>query len=312
MAPAGAGALDPRGPVAEAIADLWWLMLALGVVVFVIFAALLLAGLGRQASDDAPDMARHRQLVTRWIGVGGVAMPAVIIVVVFAATLQTMADVPSSAPADALKIEMTGHQFWYEIRYPGEGVVTANELHLPVGRDIAISLTSADVIHSFWVPELGGKLDMMPDRTNTLVVRADVPGEFRSRCAEFCGLQHTKMGLVVVAEDADSFRSWISSQQTFTEPTTADARGGRQVFVGAGCVNCHALRGASGGGTPAPDLTDLPLRRTLGAATLPNTRENLARWITDPHAIKEGVAMPGTALSDEQLDALITYLTATR
>ncbi len=304
---AAAGSLDPQGPVAEAIADLWWLMLALGTAVFVVFAALLAAALVRRWKPDDDDDA-HRVLVRRWIVGGGVAMPFVVIAVVFVATLQSMRGVPTNPGADALHVEIVGHQFWYEIRYPDEGVVTANELHLPVGRQVALSLTSADVIHSFWVPPLAGKLDMMPARTNTLVLQADEPGEHRSKCAEFCGLQHARMGLIVVAEPPDDFAAWVDEHRRDAGPSTEEQRRGRDVLAGAGCARCHVGPGTGAPATAGPDLRGLADRRTLGAATLENTRENAVRWITDPQAIKRGVSMPPSDLTDEELDALLAYL----
>jgi cytochrome c oxidase subunit 2 len=206
-----ASSLDPKGPVAEAIADLWWLMLGLGAVVFVVFAGLLAVGLVRRPADDAePD---ERRRVARWLVGGGVVMPAIVVVVVFAATVYAMRVVPTRPPPDALVIEVIGNQWFYEVRYPGEGITTTDELHIPVGRPIALQLTSADVIHSFWVPPLGGKMDMLPDGTNTLVLQADEPGEHRARCAEFCGLEHATMQLRVVAEPPEAFADWVADQQ---------------------------------------------------------------------------------------------------
>jgi cytochrome c oxidase subunit 2 len=220
-----AGALDPRGPVAEGIADLWWLMLAVGTVIFLVFAALLALALFRQrddahardedAGEDAgEDAARDEEgIVRRWIVGGGVVMPAVVLVLIFGATLYAMRVLPSGAPADALEVQIVGHQWWYEVTYPDEGVTLENELHIPVGRPIALRLTSADVIHSFWVPALAGKTDMLPDGVNTLVLQADVPGEHVARCAEFCGLHHATMELLVVAESEDDFAAWMAAQR---------------------------------------------------------------------------------------------------
>jgi cytochrome c oxidase subunit 2 len=205
------GALDPQGPAARAMADLWWLMLALGVVVFVVFAVLLAVGLVRRPVQ--PDQADEGRRIRRWVVGGGVVMPTIVVLAVFAATIYAMRVVPTSAPSDALTIDIVGHQFWYEVTYPDEGITTRNELHIPVGRPVALRLTSADVIHSFWVPELGGKLDMLPDGVNTLVLEADEPGEHISRCAEFCGLEHAHMQLRVVAEPEDRFASWVETQR---------------------------------------------------------------------------------------------------
>lgn len=206
MAGMVSGSLDPQGPVAEAIADLWWLMLALGVAVFAVFAVLLaLALVRRSGSAPPPDERRHQRWLLGW----GVIGPTVVITVVFVATLVAMRTIPRDAPPGALVIEVTGHQFWYEVRYPEQQVTTRNELHLPVGRPVALRLTSADVIHSFWVPPLAGKTDMLPDGVNTMVVQADEPGEHQSRCAEFCGLYHADMQLTVVAEPTAAFDAWV-------------------------------------------------------------------------------------------------------
>ncbi len=306
------GSFDPQGPVAEAMADLWWLMLGLGAAVFVVFAVLLAVGLfrRRRAAEPQPGQQATNRL-GRWIVAGGVVGPLVILVVVFGATVQAMRVVPTTAPQDALVVEIVGHQWWWEVRYPDEGITTANELHIPVGRPIALQLTSADVIHSFWVPPLGGKMDLLPDGTNTLVIEADEPGEHRSLCAEFCGLQHANMALIVVAEPEERFTSWVADRrEPAAEPTGAIARQGHDVFLGSNCASCHTIQGttAEAAREPGPDLTHFASRGTLGAAMLPNTPDRLAEWITDPHAIKPGVEMPATALTDEELDALLAYL----
>ena len=206
----GGGALDPQGPVSEAMANLFWLMLGLGGAVFV--AVMVVLGLGlfrrRPAGEPQPDRQR-RDSFGRWFVVAGVVAPMVILLVVFGATVRATRLVPTTAPSDALVIEVVGHQFWWEVRYPDAGVTVTNELHLPVGRPVNLQLTSADVIHSFWVPALAGKLDLLPDHPNTLVLEADEAGVHRSRCAEFCGLEHTKMVLTVVAEPEDRFVSWL-------------------------------------------------------------------------------------------------------
>lgn len=204
-----AGSLEPEGPVAAAIADLWWLMLGVGVAVFLVFAVLLGVGLFRRPPQDGePDP----KLIGRWIVGGGVIMPIVVLIVVFGATVYAMRVLPADAPADALVVEIVGHQWWYEVHYPDADVTARDELHIPVGRPVALRLTSNDVIHSFWVPALGGKMDMLPDGINTLVLQADEPGEHRARCAEFCGLEHAHMELRVVAESAEDFAAWIERQ----------------------------------------------------------------------------------------------------
>jgi cytochrome c oxidase subunit II len=208
------GALDPQGPVSGAMADLFWLMLGLGVAVFVVVVVVLALGLLRRgrSGEQQPDRQRPNSF-GRWFVVGGVVAPLVILIIVFGATVRAMRYVPTTAPPEALVVEVVGHQFWWEVRYPDSGITVTNELHIPVGRPVNLQLTSADVIHSFWVPALAGKLDLLPDRTNTLVLQADEPGEHVSRCAEFCGLEHTKMLLTVVAEPEDRFASWVADRR---------------------------------------------------------------------------------------------------
>lgn len=236
-------------------------------------------------------------------------MPIIVLVIVLGATVIAMRDVRTDAPSGALVVEIVGHQWWWEIHYPDEGITTANDLHIPVGRPIALRLTSTDVIHSFWVPRLAGKIDLLPEGVNTLVLEADEPGEHRSECAEFCGLQHAQMGLVVVAESADRFASWVSDQQRpAAEPADAATRLGAEVVLEGDCASCHAIRGTSADGSAGPDLTHFASRPTIGAGAVPNTSHNLARWVEDPHAIKQGVKMPAPDLTNEQLDAVLAYL----
>jgi cytochrome c oxidase subunit 2 len=210
----GGGALDPQGPVSGAMADLFWLMLGLGGAVFVAVVVVLGLGLFRRRPAGDPQPARQRRdSFGRWFVVGGVVVPLVILLVVFGATVRAMRFVPSTAPPEALVIEVVGHQFWWEVRYPEQGVTVRDELHLPVGRPVNLQLTSADVIHSFWVPELAGKLDLLPDGTNTLVLQADRPGRHTSRCAEYCGLEHTRMVLTVVAESEERYAAWVAERR---------------------------------------------------------------------------------------------------
>jgi cytochrome c oxidase subunit II len=310
------GTLDPEGPAAESIADLWWLLLGLGTVVFVAVAVLLVGGLFRRRhaagpdGSDGPDAGGETPArFHRWVIGGGVVMPVVVLMVVLGATVWTMRDVSGSAPRGALEVEIVGHQWWWEVRYPEDGVTTANELHIPVGSPVAIELTSADVIHSFWVPELAGKLDALPDGTNTLVIEADQPGEYRTECAEFCGLQHAQMGLIVVAEPAERFSSWVAGQQEpARDPADETARRGEEIFADAGCGSCHTVEGTEADGTDGPDLTHVASRPTIGAGAAPNAPQDLAAWVADPHTVKEGVAMPASDLSGDELEAVVAYL----
>jgi cytochrome c oxidase subunit 2 len=209
VTPLVGGSLDPQGPAAEVAAELWWLLFGLGVAVFVVFAVVLGIGLFRRGGATG----QASRPFGRWFMGWGVVAPLLILVVVFVATVWAMRTLPASAPPEALEVEIIGHQFWWEVRYPAEEITLTDELHLPVGRPVELRLTSADVIHSFWVPELAGKLDLLPDDVNTLVLQADEPGEHLSICAEFCGLRHADMQMTVVVEPADRFAAWVAEQR---------------------------------------------------------------------------------------------------
>jgi cytochrome c oxidase subunit 2 len=211
-------------------------------------------------------------------------------------------------PRDALEVVVRGYQWWWEFAYPSLGVVTANELHLPAGRPIVFTLEGPDVIHSFWVPRLGGKRDVVPGRGNTLTLTADVPGELWGQCAEFCGASHANMGLRVTVVSAADFDRWIAAQRAAAvEPSGGDALAGKTLFAQSACVGCHTVRGVSAS-TLGPDLTHFGSRRTLGAGMFPNTPERVAAWVRDAPALKPGVKMPPFPLSDAQARALAAYL----
>jgi cytochrome c oxidase subunit 2 len=216
-----------------------------------------------------------------------------------------------AAPAVTLKV--TGYQWWWDIRYeeprPDHQFITANEIHIPVGEPIRVKLAASDVIHSFWVPSLQGKMDLIPGQENELGFVAARPGLYRGQCAEFCGLQHAKMGLLVVAAPREEYEAWRDAQIKPAErPTDAERQNGLQVFLSRPCVMCHAIRGTDAGSRVGPDLTHLASRRTIAAGTIPLTRGNLAAWMVDPHGIKPGVNMPVTKLAPDELEALASYL----
>jgi cytochrome c oxidase subunit 2 len=303
--------LDVRGPGAERIAALWWLMLGVAAVVYAIVIAILLRIAFRGPGEPSAPLAEDR--AKRWITVGGVALPAVILTAVFVVSLRTLSALrPAAAPSD-LTIQVTGRQWWWEIRYPGrtpsDDAVTANEIHIPTGRRVRLALTSTDVIHSLWVPNLQGKTDLVPGRTTVMWLQADRPGVSRGQCAEYCGLQHTRMSLLVVAESAADFDRWLAVQrQPAASPADSLARRGREVFLSLPCAYCHALRDAPTPGREGPDLTHLASRLTLAAGTLSNTPAHLAEWIASPQRLKPGNKMPTTELTPEQLRALVHYL----
>ena len=298
--------LDPSGSAAREIAGLWWLMVGLGTVAFVVVAGALVVGLRRRPADGPPTGGR-------WLIGGGVVMPTLLIVVVLVATVASMRAVSGAPSDDALTIEVVGHQWWWEVTYPDDRVVTANEVHIPAGRDVVLELRSSDVIHSFWVPALAGKMDLLPERSNTLVIDADRPGRFPGVCAEFCGIQHANMRIVVVAHDEAGFARWLEQQaRPATEPTGDPALRGERLFASKGCANCHTVAGTSAAGGAGPDLTHVAGRETIAAGARDNTTPNLREWIADPHAIKDGALMPTVRLDPEELDALVAYVETLR
>jgi cytochrome c oxidase subunit 2 len=209
-----------------------------------------------------------------------------------------------------VEVTAVGHQFWWEYRYPTLGVVTANELHLPLGRTVVLDLEGPDVIHSFWVPHLGGKRDVIPGRHNRIVATPEKLGVSWGQCAEFCGTSHANMGLRVDVQAPERFDAWVSAQRApAAEPSGEPATAGKAIFAGSACVGCHTIRGVSTG-TLGPDLTHFGSRKTLGAGMRPNTAENLAAWVRDAPAMKPGVKMPAFRLTDEQARALAAYLLA--
>jgi cytochrome c oxidase subunit 2 len=210
-------------------------------------------------------------------------------------------------------INVTAYQWWWQATYedhePARIFHTANELHVPVGRPVLVRLRSNDVIHSFWVPNLHGKRDLIPGRELFITFRADKPGVYRGQCAEFCGHQHARMAFLVVAEEPESYERWAEAQrQSAREPRSETEKRGQEVFMSSPCMMCHTIQGTPAQGRVAPDLTHIASRRTLAAGTLPNTRGNLASWIVDPHASKPGVNMPAIALRPDDLHALLAYL----
>lgn len=306
--------LSPHGPAAEALAALWWVMFALACAVLVAVVALLVVSLIRRR-----DLPLERDTLTgeRMAGGGnllvlggGVVVPVVVVVVLMVLTVTTGAHVRSlDNPSNALVIEVTGYQFWWDVRYPEVGVRTANEIPIPVGEPVEFRLTSADVIHSFWVPQLAGKIDMTPGEENVLRVRADEAGVYRGLCTEYCGIQHAHMQFMVVALPDDEFDRWLAARTDPPEdPTEPLAQQGQEVFESAQCVFCHTVRNLSPETDLGPDLTHFGSRLTIAAGMMDNEAGNLSDWILDPQAIKPGNHMPPANLTGEELEALIAYL----
>jgi cytochrome c oxidase subunit 2 len=302
----------PAGPQAAVIHGLWELMLWTAIAVFVV--TMLAVALALVRPPTRPDRDAG-QTTARAVSL---AMAATVLVlsVLLVKSVLTGRDVGTTAPGETI-ITVTGHQWWWEVEYwdrvPSRRTVTANEIHIPVGRPVVFNLTSRDVIHSFWAPSLQGKRDLIPGHRTTMGLQADQVGQFRSQCAEFCGMQHAHMALTITVEPIADLERWLDSRrQPAREPNDAAQRHGQQVFMSTRCAACHRIAGTPALGQVAPDLTHIASRPTLGAGTLPNTREHLAQWIRDPQAVKPGNQMPATDLPPEDLDALVSYLESLR
>ena len=310
--------LAPAGMPASAIHALWSLMLwvctAVFIVVLAALAAALFRGIRNRAADDAA-MTSEKTLTT---GVGvAVGLTVATLIMLLGASVWTGRRVASLHASSAVAVTITGHQWWWEIQYedgvPSRRVLTANELHIPTNRPVVLKVTSRDVIHSFWVPSLLGKRDLIPGYTTAVWLRADRSGVFKGQCAEFCGLQHAHMAIDVVAESDRDFEGWLEAmRQPGRDPPAAATQRGHDVFMHARCAGCHTIRGTEAAGQIAPDLTHIATRSTLGAGTLPNTSENLAAWITDPQRLKPGNQMPANPLPDGDLQSLVMYLETLR
>ena len=308
-------ALEAAGPQAGRVERLWWFSFWTATAVYVLTVAALAwaawRARRREREGGAQPLEDDRGM-TRGVVAGVAATLAVLVVFFFydLAVGSALSGPPTRAP---LTIEVTGHQWWWEVTYadtsPHGRFTTANEIHVPVGQPVLLRLASRDVIHSIWVPNLAGKKDLTPGYTQTIWFQADTPGVYRGQCAEFCGHQHAKMGLLVIAEPPAQFAAWAKhSQQPAPEPGDSVTRRGQEVFLTGSCALCHAIEGTRAQSRAGPSLTGIGSRRTLGAGTLPNTRGNLAGWIVDPQRIKPGTHMPPNALAPADLDALLTYL----
>ena len=314
-------ALEPAGPQAARIARLFWFALAAATVMYLLTVAALAFATWRarrrmgeeQAGTVAPrDDVREQRSMARAVG-GGVALTVAVLLAFLGYDLSVGRAMTPAPTRNPLIISVTGLQWWWLVEYPDSTpqnrITTANEIHIPVGEPVVLLLSSRDVIHSIWVPNLDGKKDLVPGYTQSVWFQADTAGVYRGQCAEFCGTQHAKMGLVVIAEPRPQFEAWQrAARQPQAVPADSLVRRGQEVFMSGSCVMCHAIEGTLAGSRNGPPLTHLASRRTIAAATLDNTRDNMSRWITDPQGIKPGTRMPPTRLDPADLDALLTYL----
>ena len=334
-------ALEPGGPAAADIGALWNFMLVTSAVITALVFVVLAVALFRRRrpeelpaeADRAPDprgehanvetggrglpsaeRPRSEVLGARWMVAGGVVLPAVVLTVLLVLTLRSLGALsPRLEDVSGLTVEVVGKQWWWEVRYlsadPSRTVTTANEIRIPVGQRVRVLVRADDVIHSFWVPGLHGKMDMIPGRVNTTWLQADSAGTWRGQCAEFCGVQHAKMAIMVVAEPPAVFTRWLAAQAAPAAPPTDSATlAAQQVFLGSGCVLCHTVRGTPAYAAVGPDLTHVASRLTLAAGELPNTRGHLYGWIAEPQALKPGSKMPAVPLTPAELHAIVRYL----
>jgi cytochrome c oxidase subunit 2 len=312
--------VKPSGPQAQRLSGLWWLMFYVCAAVFLLVMFALMAALKKRTKEQlvpakptlipSPEQERRRRNAVIGALSVSVAILFVFLIVSFSVGRSMTAEL---AHKNALTIQITGHQWWWEARYDDPSAsnifTTANEIHIPVGVPVTFQLRSADVIHSFWVPNLSGKKDLIPGKIATIWLQADKPGVYRGQCAEYCGLQHAHMALWIVAESQEQFNAWHQNQvQTSVTPSTDSQRVGQQVFLSSPCVMCHAVNGTPAGSNIGPNLTHIASRNTIAAATLANTREHLEQWVVDSQKIKPGNKMPQNNLSNENLNALLDYL----
>lgn len=307
--------LNPAGPAARDISDLSWIVYivfcAVGVIMWISLAWAVMRRRGSLAEHEPVDVGGGQG----WIITGGFIIPFVILASIFVLGLKTLAAFPVHDGSHMTpEIRVTGRQWWWQLDYLNGPVdqqfKTANEIHIPVGRPIDIELVSADVIHSFWIPKLHGKEDLIPGQPNLIRVQADQPGVYQGQCAEYCGEQHAHMMLVVVAQPEAEYQAWAMSQRdNSAQPANAGLTQGQQLFMEHACAFCHTIRGTDAAGTLGPDLTHVGSRRGLAANMLRNDTANLAAWITHAQALKTGSQMPNiTQFTGDQLQMLVAYL----
>ncbi len=312
--------IEPAGPQSAHINQLWWLMFYVcsGVfIVVIIFTFIALRGRRESSIGDtfpvdfpAPEAERRKRMVVISATAGTVLILFIFLVDSFLVGRGLTAEL---AAKQGVTIEVTGHQWWWEVRYPNVDAssifTTANEIHIAVGVPVSFTLKSTDVIHSFWIPNLSGKKDLIPGKISTIWLQADKPGIYRGQCAEYCGHQHAHMALWVIAETQEQFNAWQKTQiQSALSPANASQQRGQQVFLSSACVMCHAINGTPAGSNIGPNLTHLASRNTIAAATLQNDRDHLAQWVSDSQQIKPGNHMPPNVLAPDDLQALLDYL----
>jgi cytochrome c oxidase subunit II len=306
----GQSTLHGESDQTRKIIHLWWGMVAAAGVVFAGAVVILAIAWRRRTRTGLPAVGQHEDVSTGLVVAFGIVIPITCLLILFFIADIGVVRATSAPTPGKTRMNMTviGHQWFWEIRYPG-GAVTANELHIPAKTNVGITLKSADVIHSFWVPELNKKVDMLPGHPNRIELYADHPGVYRGQCAEFCGPQHAHMAMAVYADPPAKFRAWLANMaRPLAQPSSPQAKAGEQVFLTQQCSSCHTIRGTSARGTIGPDLTHLASRHTLAALTIPNDRVHLTDWVANPQGVKPGNKMPGLNLTGTQLRQVVSFL----
>ena len=300
---------NPATPQGSAIESLFWFVVIIAAIIFVGVEGTILYS--SFAHRDRPGRTPAQFSGNRRLEVAWTIAPALLLVLVLYLTVRTMNQI-SDPGGQPLHIDVMAHQWWWEFDYPGEKVVTANELHVPVGQSVALRIESADVIHSFWVPELAGKVDANPGHPYTLVFTAEKPGTYLGQCSEFCGTGHAWMLIRVIAQPRAQFDAWIKAEQQPASVQTGLALQGQHIFMQQPCQNCHTIDGTPAHGTAGPNLTHVGSRETIGAGVLTNTPENMERWLENPQGVKPGSLMPNFNLSPAEVKALAAYMESLR
>ena len=299
-------ALDPQSPQAHSLSQLIWLIVIVSAMVWTLVMLVLFASLRRRWRASSSER-RLTVVVSSAVGVTVIVIAALTLFSFFTTRSLT------AATSDVLTIEVRGHQWWWEVTYRDPGFKTANEIRVPVGRPVRVLLSSQDVLHSFWVPYLAGKQDLIPGRDNSLDFTVQKSATYRGQCAEYCGVQHAHMAFTVVALEPAAFEAWRQAQlHPAAEPSDAEEEAGRQAFLTRKCAGCHTVRGTPANGETGPDLTHLASRLTIAAGLFETTRGSLAAWIADPQNLKPGNNMPMVDLDANELKAVSAYLMSLR
>jgi cytochrome c oxidase subunit II len=303
-------ALDPKSHPEHAIAHLWWWVMIGSWLGFGVVCLLLFLGWTRRNREGLPFGGGERA-GNVLVVVLGIVLPVALLSGLFfwSDVVVVRSTAAPTAGSTRLKVHVIGHQWWWEVRYPGSKAVTANEIHIPVRVPVDVTATTDDVIHSFWIPQLNRKIDMIPGRRNHVLLEADEPGTYEGECAEFCGLQHAHMIATVIAQPRAAFDAWLANMaKPARAPSKPSEERGRGVFLEQGCAECHQIRGTPAHGRVGPDLTHLATRQRLAAGTIANDYVHLAGWIADPQHFKPGNRMPQVPMSGDDFTALIDYL----